>query len=351
MSDRQSIQPAIVTPFLVGLIFLFVFVANSLYHHKTPWEDFTDFSVFWLAGKTMLEYITSGAHDQTHLLYFEPVMVNTFGQQAKGLSWNYPPTGFLFFLPLGLMPEPVSRLVYNLVSVAIYAAVAARLVQFIPVRHRLSAALAFLSFPAFWLNLWAEQNGILLSSLLFLAIMERQARPALSGAIIGAVACLKPHLALPLGFVLVFFRQREAFITGMVGTAIVLIMTSEAFVGAKGWVIWLHHVGQAVSVNSHRSLMVSSAVLFQELPKPVCATMWVMTAVGFGACVAAFVKESRANIGQSSGWLPTCAVTLLAWSVVVPYLMPYDLVIGVFGLVMVVALDSSRARQINRRCY
>ena len=351
MSDRQSIQPAIVTPFLVGLIFIFVFVANSLYHHKTPWEDFTDFSIFWLAGKTMLEYITSGAHDQTHLLYFEPVMANTFGQQARSLSWNYPPTGFLFFLPLGLMPEPVSRLVYNLVSVAVYAAVAARLVRFIPARHRLSAALVFLSFPAFWLNLWAEQNGILLSSLLFLSIMERQALPALSGAIIGAVACLKPHLALPLGFILVFPRQREAFITGMVGTAVVLIMTSEAFVGAKGWIVWLHHVGQAVSVNSHRSLMVSSAVLFQGLPKPLCEAMWVMTAVGFGACVAAFVKESGANTGHGSGWLSTCAITLLAWSVVVPYLMPYDLVIGVFGLVMVVTSDHGCFGQLNRRCY
>ncbi len=344
MREKQSIQPAIIAPFLVGLIFLFVFVANSIYHHKTPWPDFTDFSIFWLAGKTMLEHITSGAaHDQTRLLYFEPVMANTFGPQAQGLSWNYPPTGFLFFLPLGLMPEPVSRLVYTLASILVYAAVAVRLLRFIPARHHLSAALVFMSFPAFCLNLWAEQNGIILSSLLFLSIMERHDRPALSGVIIGAVACLKPHLALPLGFILVFFRQREAFIAGMVGTAIVLIMISEAFVGTKGWIIWLHHIGQAVSVNSHRSLMVSSAVLFQGLPGPVCAIMWGMTMVGFAACVAAFTKESRTNTGQS-GWLSTCAVTLLTWGVVVPYLMPYDLVIGVFGLVMVAGFEKEPSR-------
>lgn len=251
----------------------------------------------------------------------------------SGYSWFfYPPVYLLLCWPLAFASYFVSLGAWLAATFAAYVAMARRLAP-------AAAGLApFLVFPAVMMNATHGQNAFLTCALLGAGVLCLRDRPALAGAMFGAL-CFKPQLGLLIPVLLVAGGYWRAFFAAG-ATVIALCLASLAAFGADVWTAYVAALPEARRVLEegafgHEKLQSVFAML-RVLGAPVALSYAAQSVVT--ACVAAllFAAARRSRDALACGAL-MCAGAAL----VTPFVLRYDLVMLAIPL-MWLARDAQR---------
>lgn len=265
---------------------------------------------------------------------------HAFEQSVAGAAldfyhYSYPPVLLLLTAPLAVIPYVPALAAWLIAGwLAFYAALRAAF----PARPTLLLALAT---PAVFINAIGGQNGTWTAALLGggLALLER--RPAIAGALFGLLI-YKPQLGILLPIALLAGRHFRA-VAAAVATAGLLVLVSALLFGADIWPTYLHNAGllrQLILENPtgvwHRMLSVFIAA--RQLGAGVAASYAIQGAVAL--CIAAVVAVGWWRDGPSAA---KNALLVLGTCLATPYLQDYDLVIGAFVVLWLVALYPDNA--------
>src|SRR5262245_59880020 len=146
----------------------------------------TDFISLWAAGRLTLEGRPAAAYDwNAHA----EAMAEGLGEKQAHFPFPYPPTFLLVVALLATLPYLPSLLVWASGTLALYAAVCARVVGRWQGAVWMCAPFVTLS------NFYVGQNGFVTASLLGGGLLLLPSRPVVAGMLIGALS-FKPHLGL-----------------------------------------------------------------------------------------------------------------------------------------------------------
>lgn len=193
----------------------------------------TDFFAYYAGARFLL------AHGPLSALY-DPEAFRVFqaslGTKLSGtLPFIYPPTYALLILPLGLLPYPAAFLLWQAVTLGLFA---------ISLRKAgLTAAelTATLIAPAAIVNMAAGQNGFLTSALLVGGMALLTSRPLSAGSLFGLLT-FKPQLGLLLP-VVCFARRRWRTIASAVVVVSCFVALSVAVEGFSAWTAYFDRIG------------------------------------------------------------------------------------------------------------
>jgi glycosyl transferase family 87 len=243
-----------------------------------------DFVYHWVSG------VLAGAGDRA-LVYDFP----TFSAARAALGGGdaclapvlnqfvYPPTILFFTYPLGLMPYITGFAAWMVVTLLLY------LVAIYLIVPRPIAILAALSpFPVFF-NIFLGQNGFLLAGLMGFSLVFMEARPRLSGLLLGLLT-FKPQIGILFPFALLVSRKWGVLVSA-VATSAVLIVISAVVFGYQGWLTFIHVLvdrGPTLSPISPISMRLESVYgffLLAGMSPPIAWAIQLAVAVAAAAVV------------------------------------------------------------------
>jgi alpha-1,2-mannosyltransferase len=272
----------------------------------------TDFVGFYsasrlaLGGRPDLAYDV-GAHWAAEKALFGPALDYT--------AFFYPPPALLICLPLALAPYFWSLAAWlTATGYAYYRVLRLYLPSLDP--------LAFLAFPAVFVNIAHGQNGFLSAALIGGGLFSMDTRPALAGLLFGAMA-FKPHLGLALPFALLFARRWTALAVAAAAAAAFSALSLAAF----GWAAWDGFFADASFARSalenhlvgdEKMQSVFAAVRLMHGSLPLAWGAQIATALS--AVAALLWLERRAFRTPAEAPAVVCAGLLMS-----PFLLDYDL--------------------------
>jgi alpha-1,2-mannosyltransferase len=228
----------------------------------------TDFSSFYAAGKLALDGKAVAAYDMvTHYAREQQL----FGAETPHYAWLYPPSFLVFVAPLALLPYPLSLIVWQGSTFALYLAVIAAILHKTR-RTRSQIANLWLpvaaAFPAVFINLGHGQNGFLGAALFGAALACLPRRPVTAGILFGLLS-FKPQLALVVPFALFAAGQWRAM--ACAGLTLIALAVASAFLfGTEAWWSFL-----ASTETSRKLLLEEGSVGFEKLQSVFAAMqMW-----------------------------------------------------------------------------
>jgi hypothetical protein len=217
-------QTALPSPKMLIIVAFLFGVVIAILRTSPNWT--TDFPHFWLSARNWThpydESVADGAYAAP---YWWPEV-----RRHEIFVYSYPPTWLLLMWPLGRLPMMAAFMLYNGITSALFMALCVRRVGWL-------AVLGFFSLP-FFLGALTGQAGFLAGCGVIAAFEFMGARPRLAGAILAAIACIKPQVALAAPFVLLgrWDAVKAAVITGAS-----MLLASLVF-GPHRWVEWLHQL-------------------------------------------------------------------------------------------------------------
>jgi alpha-1,2-mannosyltransferase len=273
----------------------------------------TDFVSFWTAGKLAIAHRAAAVYTQPLDLAAERAF---FGHPIDWYAFFYPPVFLLVCAPLGLMAYLPALAVWLTATFAAFAAALKRL------SRRFVTPLTLAAFPGSLAVIGHGQNAFLSTALFSAGASLLEQRPALAGALFGAL-CFKPQLAIviPLGLVV---AGRWRALSAFLASAAALTAVSVLFFGVSAWAAFLAETPLA-RATLDRSLVDPAKM------QSVYAAVRVMgggSALGYvaqglaalaalAALVVAIRRESQARLQFALVAAVTCLTT--------PFLLDYDL--------------------------
>jgi hypothetical protein len=181
---------------------------------------------------------------------------------------------------------------------------------------------AFLAFPAVFVNAAHGQNGFLSAALIGGGLMAMDSSPALAGVLLGAMA-FKPHLALAIPFALLFAHRWTTLIAAA-ATAASFCLASLVVFGRATWEAFFAAAPLARAalernlVGDEKMQSVFAAV--RLLHGPVALAWAAQVAAAFCAAALLWRLERRAYRAPAEAAAIVCAGLLAS-----PFLLDYDL--------------------------
>lgn len=177
----------------------------------------TDFATVWAAAVRTLTGAPALVYDHAlHEAYYAALIERP---PASGLTFGYPPTAFLVFAPVGLLPYGPALGFYLAIGIALWFAVLRAIVRDTPTA--LAMALAFGGASQ---TLLLGQNGFLTAAALAGGLVLLPRRPVLAGVLFGVLA-VKPHLGLALALFLLVRRDWHAIGAALATLAAMVLAT------------------------------------------------------------------------------------------------------------------------------
>jgi alpha-1,2-mannosyltransferase len=264
----------------------FFFLRHAVEFYRTV--DFTsngindshniDFFVFYSAAR----YLWDGAaawdlYDSGLLKAFQV----SLGASENGLHpFNYPPTYLFIILPLGALPFPIALVVWQVVTLALFA-LCLKIAGL-----RWLELCAVMVAPVMLLNLAGGQNGYLTSALLIagLALLNRH---GIGAGILFGLLTFKPHLGLLVPVVCLAERRWKTIITAAC-VGIAMICASIAVFGTASWVAYFDFLVEfqerIAKQTSSDFLNYSTTVLMAEqimgMPMPLARAIQILVSLG-----------------------------------------------------------------------
>jgi hypothetical protein len=288
-----------------------------------------DFVNTWLGGQLALTG-DPGA-------FFGPdayngLLAERFGPNYPRHIWSYPPQFLLFTWPFGLMPYVPAYLVYTLIGLFGYLAVASE--------GQLSAQrlLLLIMAPAVIVNVWCGQTGFFVAALLVGGLLSLDRRPILAGVLFGLLT-IKPQLGLLIP-VMLMLTGRWRTISAATATVALLVAVATIAFGPKVWTAYVNDAMPtqgAVVAKSFEHFMVHMPTAFMNMriagfSIPVAiATQLVLSALALAAVIWTFWRRRDRDLSNM--------LLVTASFVATPYAFNYDMV--VFGWVAIKLMERS----------
>ena len=290
-----------------------------------------DFVTFWAASDLALSGRPAQAYDEAAIVAAER---KALPKAEDVYLWHYPPPFQLVVLPLALVPYLWAYGLWLAVSLAIYAA---------------TFRAAFREAAPFWLAIGASavyvnalhgQNGLLTAAFAAFGLLLLERRPLLAGVLLGAL-CYKPHLGLPLGFLLIVGGHWRA-VAGAIGGVVALCALSALVLGLDVWRAFFANAATASAVLEAGGVPWYKMASFFATVRLAGGGLSLAYVVHGVAALAVLAMTAMAWRGKGPLDLKV-ALASLAAALVSPYLFDYDLAITVLALGLLLRDGFARA--------
>jgi alpha-1,2-mannosyltransferase len=283
-----------------------------------------DFVNTWLGGQLALTG-DPGA-------YFRPdaynaLLAERFGPSYPRHIWSYPPPFLLFTWPFGLMPYIPAYVLYTLIGLITYLAVACE-----GRRPSAQELLLLILAPAVIVNIWCGQTGFFVAALLIGGLISLDRRPILAGVLFGLLS-IKPQLGLLLPLMLAL-TGRWRVIGAAAATIAVLVAVATVAFGPNVWTAYVNDAmptqGAVVAKNFEHFMahmptaFMNARVAGFSMPVAIAAQI-VLSAAAVAAVVWTFWRARERDLSNM--------LLVTATFVATPYAFNYDMV--VFGWVAI----------------
>jgi arabinofuranan 3-O-arabinosyltransferase len=308
-----TVAAGVVFGYAVSLYALFARHVWILDAHGRP--NAGDFLAFWSAGHLALKGAAVSAYDP-HLQHLAEAAVA--GHNFDGaLEWPYPPVFFFVVVVLASLPYASAFVAWCMATLVIYAAAMAKIAA------KGSAAVVACAAPAVLAALMTGQNGLLTASLIGLALLLIEKRPALGGLILGLLS-YKPQFGILFPLALAAGGYWRSF--AWAGATALISNGFAAFVFGAGTLEGFFH---AMSVTG--DMRVTHAGMGWNKLQSVYGLLRALHCSGGAAWAAQACVSAAAAVGVVAGWrtrLPyalKAAVLAAAVPLATPYVLVYDL--------------------------
>ncbi len=252
------------------------------------------------------------------------------------LTWQYPPTYFLFIAWIAALPYAAGYALWGGANYAAYAAA-------VPAASPPGWRLALLSAPPAFACLTAGQNGLAVAALLFAVAALPERRPVLAGVAAGLLT-VKPHFGLLIPLLWIIGGHWRSIRVAS-GTAFSLALLSVIIFGVEPWISFISRlmetgadVGEGYYPYDKMITALSAARLLGAPPGVAFAAQGL--AALFALATAAIVWGRKAPV-ETRG-----AVLMLGALIAAPYGYVYDLPVAVFGTALI-ALRALRTEPLK----
>jgi glycosyl transferase family 87 len=316
-ANTVFIAAALIPPLFAAAVLWILPVAGlSVDRSAMAARDYTD---MWIAG----HLVALGQGDTLFdLAAFNAALHAMFGAGFPHQVWPYPPPILLLAVPLSLLPLLPGFLLYTggtaaLLWLALRSGGLTR-----------PACAAVLLSPALADNALAGQNGSLTAALLFGGLFLVHRRPALAGAILGALV-IKPQLGMLIPLCLIAAGNWRALLA-MATSASLLIVASALLFGVDAWVGFLVHTRPMIAAILEAP--------WQALPAQQNFASPLMAARSIGASleVACGLQTAVTLLFGAVAWwawrapyferIPRVALTGLLAVAAAPWVHTYDMI-------------------------
>ena len=280
-----------------------------------------DFPSFWAASRLALDQMPTSAYDEP--IHWAVQRAAFSGAPVGYSAFFYPPPYLLACLPLALLPYLPALGAWTL---ATGASLMAAIRTLTPDR---GAALGLAAYPAVFSNLAHGQNAFLTTGLFAASLLGAQARPVLSGLLLGLLV-IKPHLALVVPVALLA-AGRWRMITAAALSSIAACLAAWLVFGDETWLAFLQAspiARQALEQNLVGDAKMQSlfaAVRLMGGPVPLAWTLQIALSLGVIGALAHLVRKTRNVTAQAA--MTACAALLAS-----PFLLDYDLMLAALPL-------------------
>ncbi len=193
-------------------------------------NGYSDFASFYGAGRIL----HSGLHNKIYDYRTQWDLQRSFAPKVVirhgPLLYNHAPFEAWLFALFGGLPYPVAFVLWNVVNLAMLAAVAWLMRTYVPGGFGFALLLAFAFFPVF-LVFVQGQDSILLLLVYTLALRSLRSGHEFAAGILLGLGLFKLHLVLPLVLIFVF-RAQIRVLAGFGVSAVAMFFASIA---AAGW--------------------------------------------------------------------------------------------------------------------
>lgn len=310
------------------LLYVAASILQGSYLGAAP-NDFVD---VWAAGQLVLHGTPAAAYDwPTH----KAMEVVAIGHAFDGyFGWHYPPTYLPVAALLAKLPYVWAEVIFLFSTFLAYLFCQQRIL------HERFGFLLAAAFPAVLANIIAGQNGFLSAALLGGTLLTLNARPVLSGVLLGLLT-YKPHLGLLFPIVLAASGHWRTFITAGVTAALMALVSWGAF-GSESWAAFF----ASIAHTSHAFLGEGLADFAkQQTAFGLVRTLggseslaWIVHSAFALSVAAAVTALWRSGADSDVKAAALAAGALLA----TPYLYTYDLVVLAVPLAFVWRLGRAR---------
>jgi len=280
-----------------------------------------DFIGFWAASRLLHDRHPEWAYDY----HLNALAHATFPGSLTPFGWIHPPTTFLLYWPLGVMP---CNLAWGLFVVATTGFL------LLVIRRIIDTKLAFwatLASPALAFNAWNGQSGALNAAFLGLALLTMEKRPLTAG-LNGALLACKPHLSAVLFLVELLHCRKALAFTLLIILALAGLAT--CYMGLPIWQVWWH----SMPLNDFATSNAGRLQIYDRLASIFAVARydglgvtqsWIPHAIAALSAVAIVVALWRKpNVAFDI----KAAAVPLATLLLSPYLFYYDYVLVLPGL-------------------
>ena len=319
-----------------GLVF-FIAGAHGAFVAMPDPPTTTDFASFYAAGRLANLGRAAESYDPASHRGMEEAVIALGVEEKRFLN---PPVFLLVCAPLARLPYLVAFVLFELVTATIWLLLATRIAG-----GGATAAYCLAAIPAVWWALGWGQNSFLSASLMAGGTLLLQRRPALGGALLGAL-CFKPHFGLLIPVALLAGRRWRAVIGAALSVA-VLVAASVALFGVATWVAFLGMASRArqtvetgIALAGHVDL--AGAARLAGVSADFGWALQAALAVLAACCVVwAWRKDAGGACPDAAN-----AVLVSATLAAMPFLLFYDLVMaGVAAAWLVRAIGQTTPRR------
>jgi glycosyl transferase family 87 len=273
-------------------------VAALVLIHLTP-DRRTDFSIFyrsalaWRMGGTMYP--------------------------ADRVNLN-PPAVVVAYAPLTYVSSQTAQTIFTLLGVACVIVSSRSIARAIPRTPPLVLASTVLAVDAGWINLWLEQEGLLLMLVVTAAwIADREHRDLSAGVWAGLAIYTKPFLAVLIVYWV--WRRRWRRIGAALATGSVFLLVGAALAGPASYLSWWRSLGLAPApyapLNASLLGLWSRTFFGSEFapalirqPLPVLITAWGLSLVALVWAIVRRIAADRDDVDRA--WALVLIGSLLA---------------------------------------
>jgi hypothetical protein len=251
--------------YVAGVLLIHLLVVWSA--RDLIWKGYPDFTIYYTAGTIVREGMGHELYDDAVQFRVQKAFAPQVATRLGALPFNHPPFEAVVFVPLSYFPYRVAYLLWNLMNLAMLAALPILLRAHVPALSSgppwawTLASLAF--FPIFF-ALLQGQDAILLLFLYALAFVSWKRRRLVWAGAWLACGMFKFHLVLPFVLLMLIHEEtpqgRRKILTGFLGVGAILGAVSIAAVG----------VGQIISYPRYvlglEKTMAMGAIMPSDMP-------------------------------------------------------------------------------------
>lgn len=305
----------------------------------------SDFSNIYAAGTYVLDGAPASPFDPAAQYVREQAI---FGVATPFYGWHYPPFFLGLAALLATMPYLLALAVWQGATLVLYL-LAIRAILAPPPKGEggtQSATgevtlwfLLALAYPAVFINLGHGHNGFLTAAVFAGALLMLDARPILSGVLIGCLA-YKPQFGLLIPLVLVATARWRVFATAAATVAIMVLAVTAAF-GIEVWYAFL-----ASGEFTRKIVLEQGGTGWHKIQSVFAwARMWgasLPLAYAVQAATTLAVAVGLVVIWRSRSSFAVKAAALLIGSILAtPYSLDYDLML-IAPAIAFLAADAAR---------